>query len=360
MEKHGHNTFKENIKSAFYTVVTFLFTHSIAVLISAVALITAAAIVLVSVHMHNVKVKDTETSSVPALNQSSEEELSSKEQVSSEEEVSSEEITSSEESVDSSAQTVTSQTTIPESNAPVVAIPETPSVFPTPDLSCYAGFNANIENNVFLDALVYTGYNLDKHRADGLMWVYILCSQKRAKGWLSNITYNGGPTGYEVNAEGKPDISYWERTGLVCATYAAYVYYNYLPNVAGIDTSMLARPDDPKLANDWYKVGKKWIAQGYSQYVPFNAYIAGNGHTVFSSDYDIPLGSLIILKPKGSKSDYSSHVCIYAGKANGYHWVTHVGNENGPEFCAIERMSCGPDPQEMLAVITTPNCLALQ
>ena len=43
--------------------------------------------------------------------------------------------------------------------------------------------NLNIEDNVFMDSLIYTGYNMKKHRADGLMWVYILA--KRAKGWLS-------------------------------------------------------------------------------------------------------------------------------------------------------------------------------
>ena len=32
----------------------------------------------------------------------------------------------------------------------------------------------DIEDNVFLDALAYTGYNIEKHRADGLMWEYVL------------------------------------------------------------------------------------------------------------------------------------------------------------------------------------------
>ena len=48
-------------------------------------------------------------------------------------------------------------------------------------------------------------------------------------------------------------------------------------------------------------------------------------------------------------------MCIYAGRVSGYHWVTHVGNENGPEFCAIERMNRKPHPQWPLAIITTPT-----
>ena len=118
--------------------------------------------------------------------------------------------------------------------------------------------NLNIEDNVFMDSLIYTGYNMKKHRADGLMWVYILAKYKRAKGWLSNITYAGGSTGYETK-NGKPDIKYFERNGFVCASFATYVYFNYLPNVAGIDTSSLPRPADSKLADSWYKAVQQWV-----------------------------------------------------------------------------------------------------
>lgn len=217
-------------------------------------------------------------------------------------------------------------------------------------------FNTNInpDNNVFLDALRYCGYNLDKHRADGLMWQYILWTQKRAKGWLSNITYGGGCTGYETTADGKPDIARFEKGGLVCATYAAYVYFNYLPNVAGIDTSSLPKPDKSYSANDWYIAAKKWISLGFSTSIPFRASSSGN-LTVFNCDYDIPIGSLILFCDFKNRNDYCTHICIYAGYVNSYHWVTHVGNANGPEFCAIERMSCGADPQWPLMVVSAPS-----
>ena len=214
--------------------------------------------------------------------------------------------------------------------------------------------NLDIENNVFMDSLVYTGYNLKKHRADGLMWHYVLASQKRGKGWLSDITYGGGSTGYET-VNGRPDISFFEKHGLVCASYVTYVYFNYLPNVAGIDTSSLDRPAKSYSANDWYIAAQKWVKKGYSKTIPFTASL-NSGFIKFKAKETIPIGSIIAMsdatKP-GSKA--CSHVSIYAGYKNGYNWVFHVGNANGPEFCAIERMHFGPDPQWPLAVITTPS-----
>jgi len=216
--------------------------------------------------------------------------------------------------------------------------------------------NTNIENNVFLDSLVYTGYNIKKHRADGLMWVYILASQKRAKDWLSDIHYGGGCTGYETNKKGLPDISRFERGGLVCASFVTYVYFNYLPNVAGIDTSGLAKPEDPHLANSWYNAVKKWVKNGQAKYIKYSDKYNGiKSDIIFKEIEKIPIGSIICFQDYYKKDGHCSHVAVYAGTANGYHWVFHVGNDNGPEFCAIERMNRDPDPQRMLAIISTPT-----
>ena len=214
------------------------------------------------------------------------------------------------------------------------------------------------DNNVFLDALKYTGY-----KTDPAMWGsygnYVLCSQKRGRGWLSNITYDdyGRSKGYEVNANGKPDIAYFEQKGLVCASYVAYVYFNYLPNVAGIDTSILPKAGDPVLANEWYIAAKKWVDLGYSRYINFTANDGGSIYQdlKMTPEEEIPIGSLIFLCDWYNRTNWSTHVSIYAGKVNGYHWVTHVGNENGPELCAIERMNRLPHPQWMLAIITPPS-----
>ncbi len=213
--------------------------------------------------------------------------------------------------------------------------------------------------NVYLDALIYTGYNYKKTVKDNPKWNYVLCAQKRGMGWLSKITYGVGSSGYEKTKKGKPDIKKFQRGGLVCASYVTYVYFNYLPNVAKIKTSKLAKPKKSYCANDWYIAAQKWVKKGYSKKLKYTAKSNGN-LTVFTPKQKIPIGSIVLFTDFKNRNNHCTHVCIYAGEKNGYHWVTHVGNANGPEFCAMERMSCGPDPQWPLAVISTPNCLGLK
>ncbi|MBR6509442.1 MAG: hypothetical protein IKT38_02415 [Clostridia bacterium] len=243
----------------------------------------------------------------------------------------------------------------PATSKPVTSKPAVPATTPSNNSYSYStNTDMDIDNNVFMDSLIYTGYNINKHRSDGLMWQYVLASQKRGKGWLSKISYAGGSTGYET-ANGKPNIAHFERGGLVCASYVTYVYFNYLPNVAGIDTSSLTRPADPKLANSWYIAAQDWVKKGYSKYIDFTYNVTGSGFINFKAKESIPIGSIICMSDaRRPGSTACSHVSIYAGYKNGYNWVYHVGNENGPEFCAIERMHFGPDPQLPLKVITTP------
>ncbi len=345
---------------AFYSVIAFVFGHKVITLVSLVlvaAIITGVIVIpdlmpalpkkdatvsktssVVSVVSDTAAVSSKETTTSKVTSTESKEPVESKEEVSSE---------------------TSTQSEKPQSKE------ETTSSKPTKKPTNKYNSNMSPDSNVFLDALEYTGYKLDVQRNSGIMWGaydnYVLCSQKKGLGWLSNITYDdfGRASGYEVDENGKPDISYFENTGLVCASYVTYVYFNYLPNVAGIDTSMLARPDKSVLANDWYIAGKKWIDAGYSRYIDFSASDGGsiNNDIKLSLDEEIPIGSLIVLCDWYDRSDWCSHICIYAGKMNGYHWVTHVGNENGPEFCAIERMNRKPHPQWPIAIITPPSNL---
>ncbi len=213
----------------------------------------------------------------------------------------------------------------------------------------------DLEDNPFWDSLVYTGYNIEKHYADGLMWHYVLAANKRGKGWLSDITYAGGSLGYETTEDGLPDIEFFEDYGLVCASYVTYVYFNYLPNVAGIDTSVLTKPEQSYSANDWYIAAKDWVEKGHSKAIDFEASLTSAGFIDFDTLEEMPVGSIIAFCDSRNKSDYCSHVVIYAGYQNDYHWVYHVGNENGPEFCSVQRMHFGPDPQWPIAVISTPD-----
>ncbi len=247
----------------------------------------------------------------------------------------------------------------PESSAVESAAPQTSTVKkpqsttvegnPTGDLGYNT--NLNIEDNVFMDALIYTGYNMKKHRADGNMWVYILSERKRGLGYLSNITYGGGSSGLETNAQGKPDIKAFERGGLVCASFATYVYFNYLPNVAGIDTSMLTKPERTYNAHSFYTAAKDWIAKGHARTIGFTVSRTGSGYINFKENEEIPIGSIIVFEDDRKHDGKGSHITVYGGYKNGHHWVYQVGTSNGPEMCAIERMLFGPDPQWPLAVI---------
>ena len=276
--------------------------------------------------------------------------------VTSSEEVISSEVISSQPITSSKVESVASKPTVSQNTVTKKpAATKKPTAVTNTVTSYNYNTNVDIDNNIFLDSLVYTGYNLKKHRADGLMWQYVLASQKRGKGWLSKIGYAGGSTGYETY-KGKPDIKKFEKSGLVCASYVTYVYFNYLPNVAGIDTSSLTKPKKSYSANDWYLAASDWVKKGYSKSVKFKASKTSSGFINFKLNEDIPIGSIMAFsdaKKPGSK--HCSHVAIYAGYKNGYHWVFHVGNDNGPEFCAVERMHFGPDPQWPLAVITTPS-----
>ncbi len=329
------------IKSGIKSVVSFVTSHKItsAIIVSALATVIAVSIILTSVL------------GTPKNNNNN--------NISSSSAVLSEEVVSSEETVSSEAVESVVSTEKPVSSKPAAK----PPVVTTPTVNTEFKYNSSMshDNNVFLDALAYTGYKVDRERASGRMWGsygnYVRCSQKKGLGWLSNITYGGGCTGYEVDSAGLPNIRRFEQGGLVCATYVGYAYFNYLPNVAGIDTSSLTRPNRSYSANDWYNAAKDWVNKGYSKYISFTANDGGSitNDIKFTEAEEIPIGSIICMQDWYNRNGHCSHVSIYAGYVNGYHWVTHVGNENGPEFCAIERMNRKPHPQWPLAVITTPN-----
>ncbi len=321
------------MKNKFFALIGLIYAHKIISAVIAICLVVS--ITVGTVLIANSKRQEDE----PEVSSSSEEEVSS-------EEVSSEETVSSE---------VSSEPVV--SSKPVSSAPAPSAPTHTITSGYKYNTNTNIENNIFMDSLVYTGYKLDYHRSLGKMWTYIPAASKRGMGILSNISYDydGGTSGYETNANGKPDIAFFEKGDLVCASYVTYVYFNYLPNVAGIDTSSLTRPNKSYSANDWYIAAKDWINKGYSSAIPFTASKDSTGWIHYKSSADIPIGSVVFFKNYGSSADYASHVAIYAGYKNGYNWLFHVGNDNGPEMCAIERMWYGPDPQWPLMVVSTPS-----
>lgn len=194
-------------------------------------------------------------------------------------------------------------------------------------------------NNVMLDALAYTGYDVQAQRNDGTL--FIDYGSRTPSSVLSNIGYassgSTSATGLETNSEGLPDIAYMEERGTMCGGYVSYVLFNYLPNVAGIDTSNLVQPQWPLSPGSIQEAADKWVADGYAEKI----YEAAGG-TNFSYSGEIPIGSVIIMAGPTDDGSYSvwnaGHVCLYAGYYNGKHFVTHVGNSRGPEISTIEGM----------------------
>jgi len=205
-------------------------------------------------------------------------------------------------------------------------------------------------DNVYLDALAYTGYNVQAQKDDGTIFKKYGSSAPASV--RSDIGYGTGPSGLETVSDsttvsGKaPDISKFEANGLCCASYVSYVWYNYMPNVAGIDTSDVPCPSNPRSASAYNTAANEWVSNGKARRISFTQNSDGSS---FVPSEEIPIGSLIVFKhiPTGS----IAHVAIYAGYYNGQYFVTHVGNDRGPEFSTIVGMSKGDYPEAVVQVV---------
>ena len=209
---------------------------------------------------------------------------------------------------------------------------------------------AEMLDNVFLDALEYTGYKVQAQKDDGTIFKKY---SGGATAYLSKISYGLNKYGTETVAKSgtatglAPDIAGFESSGLCCASYVSYVYYNYLPNIAGIDTSSATRPYNLRTATAYNAAANAWVNAGTARRISFSQNANGNN---FIPSEDIPIGSLIIFKhiPTGD----IAHVALYAGYYNGIHFVTHVGNDRGPEISSIVGMSKGDYPEAVVQVVT--------
>jgi len=221
-------------------------------------------------------------------------------------------------------------------------------------MSAFAAPNSDIPSdmldNKYLDALAYTGYDVQAQKNDGS--IFVTYGSRVSASIRSNITYDTGPSGLETvtksgTATGKaPDIAKYESSGLCCASYVSYVYYNYLPNIAGVDTSTSPCPSNPRSANAYNEQANSWIANGTARRISFTQ--ASNGDN-FNPSEEIPIGSLIVFEHM--ETGRIAHVALYAGYYNGNHFVTHVGNERGPEFSTIVGMSKGGYPEAVVQVV---------
>lgn len=192
---------------------------------------------------------------------------------------------------------------------------------------------AKMLNNHMLDALEYIGYKVQAQRDDGTLYKKI---GGDATAYLSKVTYGQDSTagnGLEVNSSGKPDIAYFEKYGMQCGSWAAYYWFNYLPHVAGVDTSYLNPPAWPMNPGSWWERAQDWIKAGYAEEISFT--VDWNTGKVVPAK-EIPIGSIVLFANRDTGSLWTGgHVSMYAGEYNGTQFLTHVGTSRGPEFHSI-------------------------
>ena len=216
------------------------------------------------------------------------------------------------------------------------------SVFSSIPVTIFAATASDIPNemldNIYLDALAYTGYDVQGLKDNGQ--IFKKYGSMVDDSILSDISYDTGfaNEGTETVSDsstvsGKaPNLARFEKYGLCCASYCSYVYFNYLPNIAGVDTSDYIRPTNLKSSGAWSTVAQKWVDLGLAREIKFTQ--SSDGKT-FTADEEIPIGSLIVFTATGKVS----HVGLYAGKYNGKNFITHVGNSRGPEIITLEGLS---------------------
>lgn len=151
-------------------------------------------------------------------------------------------------------------------------------------------------DNVYLDALAYTGYKVQAQKNDGTIFKTY---GSRASAYGSDISYGLVKYGTEtVSKSGTatglaPDIAGFESSGLCCASYVTYVYYNYMPNIAGIDTSDVAKPSNPRSASSYNTAANAWVNAGTARRISFTQSSDGSN---FKPSEEIPIGSLVVFK----------------------------------------------------------------
>lgn len=206
------------------------------------------------------------------------------------------------------------------------------SIIVPPYVSAANNVPSNMLNNVFLNALEYTGYDVQRQISNGTIYRNY-GSSGTPNSVTSNIPYSLSAiaSGLETTNSGKPNIRHFENYGLCCGSYVSYVYYNYLPNVAKISTSNLAQPYIKCSVESWETAIRKWIDNGTGKNIGFTQ----NSNGSLKTSSDIPIGSVVIFK---SSSYRYAHVAVYAGYYNGKHFITHCGGDEGPCIQAIDSL----------------------
>ena len=218
-----------------------------------------------------------------------------------------------------------------------------------------------MQDNAILRALEYTGYDVQYLKDNGYLYVQQYTGSSilnYAPNVLSDIGYwesGACPNGDETvkdssTVSGKaPKISYFESNGLVCASFVTYYLCNYLPNIQGVDTSMIYEQAKEYGADSRYEdVYYLTTVSLWKRTLDTLANQTGSGVTKYTNAekayQNLVPGDVIVFSNDGSLK----HIAIYAGTCDfystsgtnrgKYHFIIHVGNSRGPEISTVEYM----------------------
>lgn len=205
--------------------------------------------------------------------------------------------------------------------------------------SAASSSNWKIDDNVYLDALTYLGFDLDGYKK-AYPDTWLNAWDTKTLPYQGKAPYGLGATGLETK-NGKPNLAAFQEGGLVCGSFVAYVLLNYMPNVAGINTSSIAaamKGRNTKTAAEWDQGLATMVASGGKVEV-FNI----NGD---ESKYSLLQGGDILIY--ADNQGRISHVDLHIGAAQvvsygvkqTFHVVVFAGGTN-PGLEAAERMADG-------------------
>lgn len=111
----------------------------------------------------------------------------------------------------------------------------------------------------------------------------------------------------------------------------------------------MPRPANYRSASSVSAAADKWVASGLARKISFTQSADSSS---FKPAEEIPIGSLVVFK--SIETGKIAHVALYAGCYNGQYFLTHVGNERGPEISTIVGMSKGGYPESVVQIVTPP------
>lgn len=196
-----------------------------------------------------------------------------------------------------------------------------------------------------VEAMKYLGYKTENQKKAGSLLEDRASGPRTPQKYLTSITYGGGSTGREAvknknTATGyAPNVTHFNRNGLVCASFVTYYYDNFLRNIGGVNTDYIRSAMNktgyaPYSCMSWYNAMPSLVKSGKATLVDkvksYQSLPAANLKK-------LKVGDLVMFSVP-STGTACGHVAVYAGTNHeGDHFVAHVGGDEGPVFQTLER-----------------------